>query len=110
MALEGVEVAVPKAAVPIEPFFDRNEAVAAQRIDTALGFGADVDEPRLAQNAKVAGHRRLGEQRKGCDEVARSQTAARKPVEKGASIRFGDGLESIHVGLYKLIVIYVQVK
>jgi hypothetical protein len=54
MALKGVEMIGPVAAVMVDPVVDRDQPVGAQRLDPALGVGTNLDEPDFAQHTQVA--------------------------------------------------------
>ena len=63
VGFEGVEAASPRLPERGEPVVDLHQRLGHQPVEAALGVLAHRDEPGVAQDAQVLGHRRLGQRR-----------------------------------------------
>jgi hypothetical protein len=86
--VQALEVALPKAAIAIEPGFELLERRGSQRIDSALRVDADIDEAGVAQNTQVLGYLRLAET-KTINEVANGAWSVEQQLNDVKAIGLG---------------------
>lgn len=97
MALEGVELRSPEVPIATQPPVELGETVGPQRVHAPLRVGPDLDQPRLAEDAEMAGHGRLRQIGQDLGQVARRALTVGEEIEELAAARIGDGGEDVHV-------------
>jgi hypothetical protein len=86
--VQAVEVALPKAAIAIEPGLELLERRGSQRIDSALRVDADIDETGVAQNTQMLGYLRLAKA-EAIDEVANGPWSVEQQLNDVETIGLG---------------------
>jgi hypothetical protein len=88
--VQALEVALPEAAIAIEPGLELLERRGSQRIDSTLRVDADIDEAGVAQNTQVLGYLRLAET-ETINEVANGAWSVQQQLNDVKPIGLGQG-------------------
>jgi hypothetical protein len=99
VSFEVVQSCAPEAPVAIEPAVEFGQARGPDRVDAPRSIDAHVDELRLAQDAQVARHGRLGQAELGLDhaaDVAGGPLAGGEQLEYPPPHRVSEDVERLH--------------
>ena len=92
--VKALEIALPDAAIPLDPSLELLERGGAQGIDPALRVDANVHQPRHTEHAEMLGDLWL-RNTEAVDQVADGARAVEQQFDDLETVWLGQGSESL---------------